>query len=143
MTDTPITKLTSLEITGKNPFTAPSLTTEERDSISADILKNGNIILNTTLGFFQVYQNNVWLNMSTSQDVVPGTGLDATPFILPKGENATVQGHNSGNARQGHMYYDTTSDTIRVRIGGEQVWKEVQLQELQENPVNKDKKTKK
>jgi hypothetical protein len=49
-----------LEELASAPFQAPSLTTTQRDALTAE---NGMIIYNTTTNKFQGYENGAWANL--------------------------------------------------------------------------------
>lgn len=70
MSDTPITKLSSLDITPDpnskyNGFYLPQLTEAKRDAIPAVALRNGGLIYNTTTNKINAYVNGVWVSVAT------------------------------------------------------------------------------
>ena len=100
-----------------NGFYAPQLTTAQRDAIPATTLANGAIIYNTTTNTFQNYTSGVWNNLNSSV-ATAGVGLIAgsSPVILPSGEDASVE--VPANQINGFIYYDTTSNTTKLRQNG-------------------------
>ena len=87
MSDAPITKLSSLDISPdphnkNNGFYVPQVTTAQRDAIPGNTIRNGGIIYNSDLRFFQVYQDNAWKNLNTSLDNASGAGLNGAPLLI-------------------------------------------------------------
>ena len=71
MSDTPITKLSSLDITPDphskyNGFYLPQLTNLERNAIPADAVRNGGLIYNITTHKINAYVNGEWLSLATA-----------------------------------------------------------------------------
>ena len=126
MSDAPITKLSSLDISPdlhnkNNGFYAPQLTTAQRDAIPSNTIRNGGIIYNSDLRFFQVYQDNTWKNLNTSLDNASGAGLNGAPLLIPTGAEADVE--VAGNEVQGFIYYDTTNNVLKLRDNA--AWKTI------------------
>jgi hypothetical protein len=72
MSDTPITKLSSLDITPDpnskyNGFYLPQLTNAERDAIPADALRNGGLIYNITTDKINAYVDEAWVSVATDE----------------------------------------------------------------------------
>ena len=126
MSDTPITKLSSLDISPdphnkNNGFYVPQVTTAQRDAIPVGTIRNGGIIYNSDLRFFQVYQDNAWKNLNTSLDNASGAGLNGAPLLIPTGAEDDVE--VAGNEVQGFIYYDTTNNVLKLRDNA--AWKTI------------------
>lgn len=123
MADTPITKLSALDITPdpnnpNNGFYVPELTTEQRDAIPSDTLRNGLIIYNSHLNMFQVRMNAEWYHLNVSVPAPNGiAGVNGSPLILPTGERADVE--VAENEITGFIYFDTTNEVVRIRTATE------------------------
>jgi hypothetical protein len=115
-----ITTLSALSIVpsstnNNNGFYAPQLTAAQITAIPATTLRNGAIVYNTTLNFFQVYVNGAWnfLNSGAAAGVA-GVGLVAgSPLVVPSGTANAVE--VNANEVPGFMYYNTTTNTFKVR----------------------------
>lgn len=126
MSDAPITKLSSLDISPdphnkNNGFYVPQVTTAQRNAIPGNTIRNGGIIYNSNLRFFQVYQDNAWKNLNTSLNNASGAGLNGAPLLIPTGAEADVE--VAGNEVQGFIYYDTTNNVLKLRDNA--AWKTI------------------
>ena len=97
--------------TTNNGFYAPQLTTAQRNAITAS---EGAIIYNTDTFLFETYQNGEWWNLNSSPAAI-GVGLlpGSSAVQIPSG--AAVDVEVGENELEGFMYYDTTSNTFKVR----------------------------
>ena len=93
MSNTPITKLSSLDITPDqnskyNGFYLPQLTDAGRDAIPADAVRNGGLIYNITTKKINAYVNETWVSLTTDEflhkDVKDGSEqvINATKTVL-------------------------------------------------------------
>ena len=70
MSDAPITKLSSLDISPdphnkNNGFYVPQVTTAQRDAIPSNTIRNGGIIYNTEQNTFQTYAQGSWNSLAS------------------------------------------------------------------------------
>lgn len=126
MSDTAITKLSSLDITPdpqnkNNGFYVPQLTTAQRDAIPSKTVRNGGVVYNSDLKLFQVYQDNAWQNLNISLATASGVGINGTPLIIPTGADGDVE--VAGNEVQGFIYYDTNNNVLKLRDNA--AWKTI------------------
>ena len=122
MSDTPITKLSGLDITTDanskfNGLYVPQLTTTERNNISPEILRNGAIIYNTDNINFEVYEDNRWKTLSYVATEL-GKGEDgkmkisSPAFVIPSGPKGNVE--KVENQKEGFVYYDRTDKQLKI-----------------------------
>lgn len=112
MSQSPITNLTSLAITGTDDannlgFYVPLMTTAQRDAISTSLLRNGALICNSTTGFFNVYQGSAWKALSATAD--PEGNLVALSHATAAVPTTPINGM---------IYYDTTTNQYTAYLNG-------------------------
>lgn len=116
-----ITRVSNLQVdpsstNRNNGFYPPVLTTAQRDQIPNP--QAGCIIFNSDTNFTQIYQIingvNLWLNLTATASAATGVGLvTGTSNVIPSGAAAGVEA--AGNQVVGFVYYDTTSNTAKIR----------------------------
>lgn len=125
MADSTITKLTALEITGDphsniNGFFVPQLSNAQRDSLPSNIIKDGMLHYNTDAQRLETREHGQWYVINVSVPTPSNApGIHGAPLILPTGARVDVE--VPANEIIGFMYYDTSSNTVRVRTAVEWV----------------------
>jgi len=111
MTNTQITKLSGLDI---NPQSAsekkltglyiPSLTTTEINNLSSEIVRDGGIVYDSTIGGLRTRKNNTWIKLSSyrtgSITNIGDVGGDANPELNVTGSILTAsksEAQDAGN----------------------------------------------